>query len=134
MNFPSRSAQQPNNGGARRPAEELLLPERTQGTLRAYQGHHVSSDLLASPGQQDLTAHVNFPAIQAAGESAGLNTEAFLTQEQFLTRIAAQVWKGEPGFGEWFAQRTRQFQTLVHPEHLGRAFHVLVQGRSAATL
>src|SRR5438093_2523833 len=98
-------------------AEELLLPERTQGTLRAYQGHHVSSDLLASPGQQDLTAHVNFPAIQAAGESAGLNTEAFLTQEQFLTRIAAQVWKGEPGFGEWFAQRTRQFQTLVHPEH-----------------
>ena len=111
-------------------AEELLLPERTQGTLRAYQGHHVSSDLLAFPGQQDLTAHVNFSAIRAAGESAGLKTEALATQEQFLTQIAAEVWKGESTLGKWSPQQTRQFQTLVHPEHLGRAFRVLVQGSS----
>jgi len=109
--------------------EELPLPEKTQGTLRAYQGHHVSRDLLASPGQQDLTAHVNFSAIQAAGESAGLNTEAFLTQEHFLTRIFTQACEGESDFGGWSSQRTRQFQTLVHPDHLGRAFRVLVQGR-----
>ncbi len=108
--------------------EQLLRPERTHGTLRAYQGHHVSRDLLTSPGQQDLTAHVNFSTIQTAGESAGLNTEAFQTQEQFLTQIVARAWKGESGFGEWSPQRTRQFQTLVHPEHLGSAFRVLVQG------
>jgi len=32
-------------------------------------------------------------------------------------------------FGEWNSSRTRQFQTLTHPEHLGRAFRVLVQSR-----
>ena len=110
-------------------AEELLLPERGQGTLRTYRGHHVSRDLLASPGEQDLTAHINFSAIQAAGESAGLTTETFATQEQFLTRIFTQISKGGSDFGEWTPERTRQFKTLVHPEHLGRAFRVLVQSR-----
>jgi hypothetical protein len=33
-------------------------------------------------------------------------------------------------FGEWTPARTRQFQTLTHPEHFGRAFRVLVQSRS----
>jgi SAM-dependent MidA family methyltransferase len=110
-------------------AEELLIPERKGGTLRAYRRHQLTGDLLASPGDQDLTAHVNFSAIQSAGESAGLQTEAFLTQEQFLTRIAKQVWAAEASFGNWTAQRIRQFQTLTHPDHLGRAFRVLVQAR-----
>jgi SAM-dependent MidA family methyltransferase len=106
---------------------ELLLPERCQGTLRAYRQHRPAGDVLADPGQQDLTAHVNFSAIQEAGESAGLKTEAFLTQTQFLTNIAAQIWNSDTQFGEWTPKHTRQFQTLTHPEHLGRAFRVLVQ-------
>ena len=109
-------------------AEELLLPQRAQGTLRSYSRHHVIANPLASPGEQDLTAHVNFSAIQAVGESAGLTTESFLTQEQFLTQILTCARKDED-FGEWSPRRTRQFQTLVHPEHLGRAFRVLIQAR-----
>ena len=110
-------------------AEESLAPERKDGTLRGYHGHRLRSDVLAFPGAQDITAHVNFTALEAVGESAGLRTEAFITQAQFLTRIATRIWGGEGSFGEWTAQRTRQFQTLTHPEHLGRAFRVLVQGR-----
>jgi SAM-dependent MidA family methyltransferase len=109
--------------------EELLAPERKEGTLRAYRRHQLCGDVLADPGAQDLTAHVNFSAIQAAGESTGLQTEAFLTQQQFLTRIATRLWEAEGSSGGWTAQRTRQFQTLTHPEHLGRAFRVLIQGR-----
>jgi SAM-dependent MidA family methyltransferase len=109
--------------------EELLAPERKDGTVRGYRRHQLNSDVLANPGAQDITAHVNFTAIQAAGELAGLHTEAFLTQEQFLTSIARQVWQAEGAFGDWTAQRTRQFQTLTHPDHLGRTFRVLVQGR-----
>ena len=85
--------------------------------------------MLAIPGEQDITAHVNFTAIHAAGESAGLRTDAFLTQAQFLTGIAARIWKDEGSFGKWTPERTRQFQTLTHPEHLGRSFRVLVQER-----
>jgi SAM-dependent MidA family methyltransferase len=109
-------------------AGEIFSPGRTCGTLRAYHRHHVSDDLLASPGEQDLTAHVNFSAIQKAGEDAGLKTENFCTQPQFLTQILRNAMKEKP-FGEWNARRTRQFQTLTHPEHLGRAFRVLVQSR-----
>jgi SAM-dependent MidA family methyltransferase len=109
-------------------ADELFSPARVNGTLRAYFQHHVSDDLLANVGKQDLTAHVNFSAIQKAGEQAGLKNEIFSTQTKFLTQILEKTL-AEKSFGEWNSNRARQFQTLTHPEHLGRAFRVLVQSR-----
>jgi SAM-dependent MidA family methyltransferase len=108
--------------------EELLSPARPRGTLRAYSRHHVSDDVLANPGEQDLTAHVNFSAIQRAGEDCGLKTAFFGSQAKFLTEILAAADKTK-SLGEWSAKKARQFQTLTHPEHLGRAFRVLVQSR-----
>jgi SAM-dependent MidA family methyltransferase len=109
-------------------ADELFSPARINGTLRGYFRHHPADDLLANVGEQDLTAHVNFSAIQNVGEEAGLKTEFFSTQTKFLTQILEKTLVGK-SFGEWSASRTRQFQTLTHPEHLGRAFRVLVQSR-----
>ena len=85
---------------------------------------------LVRMGRCSITANVDFTAIQAAGEAGGLETEDFLTQSQFLTRIAAQTWKSEGSFGEWTAERARQFQTLTHPELMGRSFRVPVTGRN----
>jgi SAM-dependent MidA family methyltransferase len=109
-------------------ADELFSPGRRHGTLRAYFRHHASDDLLANVGGQDLTAHVNFSAIQKAGEACGLATENLSTQSQFLTRILEATLRKKT-FGEWTSVQARQFQTLTHPEHLGRAFRVLVQSR-----
>jgi SAM-dependent MidA family methyltransferase len=109
-------------------ADEFVLPERKEGSLRGYYRHHPTSDLLANPGEQDLTAHVNFSALIAAGEASGLKTVKFETQAQFLTKIFSQAWKGETT-ASWDAARARQFQTLTHPEHLGRSFRLLVQSR-----
>ena len=108
--------------------DELFAPARTRGTLRAYARHHVSDDLLANPGEQDLTAHVNFSTIQKTGEAAGLKTEFFGRQEKFLTQILSAAAKANV-FDPWDVKQTRQFQTLTHPEHLGRSFRVLVQAR-----
>jgi SAM-dependent MidA family methyltransferase len=110
-------------GGA---IEELLSPGRTSGTLRAYARHRVGNDVLANPGEQDITAHVNFTEIQHEGETAGLKTELFTTQSIFLTHIARELWTER---GSWPQNQVRQFQTLTHPEHLGRPFKVLVQAR-----
>jgi SAM-dependent MidA family methyltransferase len=107
--------------------EEFFTPERRDGTLRAYHRHRLSADLLAHPGGQDLTTHVNFTALQSAGEAAGLKTDALMSQSKFLTQIAERIWKRADVFGEWNSSRTRQFQTLTHPEHLGRPFRVLIQ-------
>ncbi len=106
--------------------EELLSPARTSGTLRAYSRHRVGPVVLANPGEQDITAHVNFTDIRMAGESAGLRTLTFTTQSQFLTAIARELWTRT---GSWPQEQVRQFQTLTHPEHLGRPFRVLVQTR-----
>jgi SAM-dependent MidA family methyltransferase len=108
--------------------EEQFLPSRQRGTVRAYFRHHVSDDVLANPGEQDLTAHVNFSDIQKAGEAAGLMTGGFFTQAKFLTQILART-ETVGNFGAWDSTRARQFQTLTHPEHFGRAFRVLVQAR-----
>ncbi len=110
-------------------ADEQFSPSRLNGTLRAYHKHQVTTDILANPGEQDLTAHVNFSTIQGAGEAAGLSTEAFSTQPQFLTRIVEEIFQRPGSFGEWTPKQSRQLQTLVHPEHLGRAFRVLIQSR-----
>ena len=56
-------------------AQQFLSPERSQGTLRAYHRHQMIADVLANPGEQDLTAHVNFTQLQQAGEDEGLKTE-----------------------------------------------------------
>jgi len=106
--------------------EELLSPGRNTGTLRAYSRHQVSANVLEKPGEQDLTAQVNFTDLRVTGESAGLKTESFTTQSQFLTAIARELWVHT---GSWPQEHVRQFQTLTHPEHLGRPFRVLVQAR-----
>jgi SAM-dependent MidA family methyltransferase len=108
--------------------DEMISPGRTRGTLRAYHRQQVSNDVLANPGEQDLTAHVNFSAIQRAGEAAGLTTKDFCPQPRFLTRILQNAIR-QGHFASLNASQIRQFQTLTHPEHLGRAFRVLVQGR-----
>jgi SAM-dependent MidA family methyltransferase len=107
--------------------EEFFAPQRANGTLRAYQRHHLADDVLANPGEQDLTAHVDFTAIQRAGEAVGLKTEMCASQAQFLTGIAQRVWREGSDFGPWTREHTRQFQTLTHPDHLGRSFRVLLQ-------
>lgn len=112
-------------------ATEFFLPQRAGGTLRGYHRHRFADHVLAQPGEQDLTAQVNFTALQHAGEAAGLSTEAFTRQSQWLTGIMARTGAVPNRFESWNAQRIRQFQTLTHPEHLGRAFSVLVQRREA---
>jgi SAM-dependent MidA family methyltransferase len=103
-------------------AEELLSPRHSRGTLRGYRAHRIETDVFANTGEQDITAHVNFSDIRRAGESAGLKTEFFGSQEKFLAQIV-------PKLSDWNSERVRQYQTLTHPDHLGRAFKVLVQSR-----
>jgi SAM-dependent MidA family methyltransferase len=109
--------------------EELFQPQRAQGTLRSYHRHQLIPDVLTQPGEQDITAHVNFSAVRAAGEAAGLRTEFLGSQSRFLTQIGTAAWKQNGGFGDWGPVQVRQFQTLTHPDHLGSRFRVLVQSR-----
>lgn len=110
-------------------AEELVAPERRDGTLRAYRRQQLSADVLSNPGEQDLTAHVNFTALQEAGEAVGLQTECCDTQERFLMRIVEALSRTEPTLRTWTESQKRQLQTLTHPNFMGRQFRVMIQSR-----
>jgi SAM-dependent MidA family methyltransferase len=115
---------------------EELLAGRHRGTVVAARQHQLSRNPYEAPGEQDLTAHVNFSAVSAAGESAGLQTLGLVTQSQFLMGI------GEANqFADAFedcrlpqeqAKVALQLKHLVTPAGMGENFQVLVMGRGAA--
>jgi SAM-dependent MidA family methyltransferase len=47
------------------------------GTLMSYRRHQALEDVLKDPGEQDITAHVNFSALEEFGKTVGLDTVGF---------------------------------------------------------
>lgn len=110
----------------------FLQPERADGTLRGYSKHRLMRDLLRSPGTQDLTASVNFSELIEAGETLGWTTGKYTHQGTFLKEIVEQIDAAPSEFPLWTAHRFRQLTSLIHPEHLGRSFKVLMQRKPSA--
>tara|TARA_Y100001934_G_scaffold131827_1_gene159884 strand:+ start:5716 stop:6810 length:1095 start_codon:yes stop_codon:yes gene_type:complete len=109
--------------------EEQLDPGRAQGTLRGYRKHRLAVDVLADPGEQDITAHVDWSEIEAAGESAGLRPIELEKQGLFLTRAFKDAFERSPEEWNLNPKEVRMFQTLTQPDQLGSRFQVLVQER-----
>jgi SAM-dependent MidA family methyltransferase len=65
-------------------ARLLYTPERRHGTLASYFQHQFTERPLVRPGEQDLTAHVNFTALIQAGRQYGLRLATLTTQRQWL--------------------------------------------------
>ena len=65
-------------------ARELYTPERRRGTLMCYYQHQANERPLALPGEQDITAHVDFSALIAWGRGLGLRLHKYTTQRQWL--------------------------------------------------
>ena len=109
---------------------EEQLAGRHRGTLKAIRQHSVSANPYEAPGEQDITADVNFTALAAAAEKQGMRAEKLITQSQFLMGI------GEANqFADAFEEcrlpqeRTKvalQLKHLVTPAGMGESFHVLV--------
>ena len=112
-------------------APALYSEHHNRGTLLAYREHIVSERVLESPGEQDLTAHVNFTALDLWGNRAGLARTGLVTQSQFLMALGrgnefADLY--EPGQTEMEKLRARLLlKNLIHPEGLGEKFQVLIQ-------
>jgi SAM-dependent MidA family methyltransferase len=71
-------------------AEKLYTPDRQRGTLACYYRHQLTERPLTRPGEQDITAHVNFTALIQEGKRQGLHLESFGTQEQWLKQMGIQ--------------------------------------------
>jgi SAM-dependent MidA family methyltransferase len=109
------------------------LAGRHRATLMAYRQHSATSNPYEAPGEQDLTAHVNFTALAAAAEENGMQAQPLLTQSQFLMGIGEQNQ-----FADVFeycrlpqerAKVALQLKHLVTPAGMGENFQVLVAAK-----
>ena len=118
---------------------EEQLAGRHRGTVTAFRRHTISASPYEAPGEQDITAHVNFTGLQEAGKAGGLEPLALLTQAQFLMGIGednqfADAFE-EARLPQEQAKVALQLKHLVTPAGMGESFHVLVmsKGVDAAT-
>lgn len=64
-----------------------LAPHRRNGTLRAFHRHSFAEDVLARPGEQDLTTTIDWTNVKRIGAELGLQTVRFERQDEFLLRV-----------------------------------------------
>ena len=108
-------------------AESVRFPD---GTLMGYRRHQARENVLEDPGDRDITAHVNFTALEEYGRACGLEAERFET----LARTLMDA--GEPdqfaaalGSGPDEPRRRMQLKTLLFG--MGETFRVLLLRKNA---
>lgn len=115
---------------------ELYDEHHSRGTLLAYERHRATEDFFRAPGEQDLTAHVNFSALDAYGQKSGLLRTGFTSQCNFLLALARHGdFKDLQSQEMSEAEKTKRrllFKTLINPEGMGETFQVLIQHKGIA--
>ena len=112
-------------------ARDLFDTHHMAGTALAYAKHQASEKFYAAPGEQDLTAHVNFTALKMWGQRSGLEPLGLVSQTAFLLALGqanefADLY--DDGMDEMARVRARlQLKTLIYPEGMGERFQVLIQ-------
>ena len=117
-------------------AAELYGPARAAGTLLAYSRQRVHDDWSRAVGRQDLTAHVDFSALDHAARAAGLAPLGMTTQAEFLVGagldelLEAIRSDSSTTMEEWLAVRSAVAR-LLDPRAMG-GFKVSLLGRGVA--
>ncbi len=107
-------------------------PRRDRGSLQCYTQHHRHNDPYINIGQQDITAHVDFTALEKNGDRLGLHKIGLTQQGLFLMalglgeRVASLSQSKQPL--STILQRRDSLHQLLDPMGLG-GFHVLAQAK-----
>jgi SAM-dependent MidA family methyltransferase len=101
------------------------LVRHGSGTLMSYHRHIAEENVLANPGERDITAHVAFTALEHAGAAKGLESVRFETLASTLLRAgeADQFASVLTGIGE---QRRRRLQLKTLLFGMGETFRTLL--------
>lgn len=114
------------------PATKYYHPQRSSGTLQCYYQHRRHNNPYSNIGQQDLTAHVDFTALENKGSLCGLEKIELTKQSVFLMALGlgdriSELSSGKYGVME-LLQRRDALHQLMNPAGLG-GFGVLIQGK-----
>ncbi|PZV08927.1 MAG: hypothetical protein DCF22_19390 [Leptolyngbya sp.] len=118
------------------PSDRYYHPTRSTGTLQCYFQHQHHSDPYRNVGQQDITAHVDFTALEKQGKLCGLNRVGYTKQALFLmalglgdrlTALGQSPATDAQSIQESLRQRD-SLHNLINPLGLGD-FGVLIQSK-----
>ncbi len=112
---------------------EEQLAGRHRGTLKAIRQHSVSANPYEAPGEQDITADVNFTALAAAAGKQGMRAQKVITQSQLLLGIG-ETTEFADAFEDCRLPQERakvalQLKHLVTPAGMGENFQVLITSK-----
>lgn len=111
--------------------DELLnSPDRFAGTLRAFRRHQLIDNVLARPGEQDLTTTVDWTQIKEAGGRAGLRTVRFEQLDRFLLLEGLGLLSEMIAHTQDPVEATRlttSAREMIMPTGMAAAFQILVQ-------
>jgi SAM-dependent MidA family methyltransferase len=103
-----------------------LIEATPAGTARAYFRHVQSNDLLARPGEQDLTCHICWDWLADALSRSGFRSPAVVSQESFFVRHAeSYIAPAIAADASQLTPRKQSLLQLLHGAHLGQKFQVL---------
>ena len=112
------------------PAREYYHPQRASGTLMCHYQHRAHADPFARPGEEDITAHVDFSALAHAATEAGAQVLGYTTQAQFLVNCGITDVLGQANVENalHYAPLAAEAQRLLSPAEMGELFKVLAVG------
>jgi SAM-dependent MidA family methyltransferase len=103
-----------------------LASETPQGSVRAYSRQQQSNDLLAQPGEQDLTCHVCWDWLAGSLSEAGFSSVKVESQESFLAHHAAEALSVIVATeARRFSPRKQALLHLLQPGQMGQKFQVI---------
>lgn len=114
-------------------AQKYYHPQRSEGTLKCYYRHRHHHNPYINIGNQDITCHTNFTALEKYGEIFGFSNLAYTQQALFLMSLGLgnrlnELSNGKISLTE-LLQRRQQLHSLINPEGLGN-FGVLLQSKN----
>ncbi|WP_204105518.1 MULTISPECIES: class I SAM-dependent methyltransferase [Spirulina sp. CCY15215] len=114
-------------------AQRYYNPQRYQGTIKCYYQHRHHDDPYANLGYQDITAHVDFTALERQGKNLGLEEVGLTQQGLFLMALGLGDRLSELSTGKFnlieVLKRREVLHQLIDPAGLGR-FNVLIQRKN----
>ena len=106
---------------------------RPEGTLRAFSRHDFVDDVLAQPGEYDITSTVDWTQVKSVGERLGLRVVEFASQDKFLLHAGLlEELEQRMTTADSDAERLRLStgaREMILPGGMASSFQVLVQKR-----
>jgi SAM-dependent MidA family methyltransferase len=113
------------------PAREYYHAQRNRGTLISHYRHRTIEDVLAMPGEADITAHVDFSSLAEAATEAGLDLLGYANQAGFLIDCGITDLLAETSAENVIAYLplANQVNRLLSSAEMGELFKVMAVGR-----